>query len=97
MQRPKANLPAPGGFLITPDQVETGTWGAANFSRTFHSVLVDTDQPVHRLIVGETFTPSGNWSTYPPHKHEKEVPGKEVFMEEFYFFKVNTPDGWGTA
>lgn len=82
-------------FLVRPEQVESGTWGAANFSRTFHSVLVETDQPVHRLIVGETFTPSGHWSTYPPHKHEQEVPGKEVFMEEFYYFRSSAPEGWG--
>jgi 5-deoxy-glucuronate isomerase len=86
---------APQPFIVRPEQVESGIWGAANFSRTFHAVLVDTDQPVHRLIVGETFTPSGNWSTYPPHKHEQEIPGKEVWMEEFYYFRVNTPDGFG--
>ncbi|HEX2912137.1 MAG TPA: 5-deoxy-glucuronate isomerase, partial [Chloroflexia bacterium] len=93
--RAKAGEAAPQPFLVKPEQVESGTWGAANFSRTFHSVLVETDQPVHRLIVGETFTPSGHWSTYPPHKHEQEVPGKEVFMEEFYFFKSSAPEGWG--
>jgi 5-deoxy-glucuronate isomerase len=82
-------------FLITPEQVSGGVWGAANFSRNFHGVLVETEQPIHRLIVGETFTPSGNWSTYPPHKHEQEVPGKEVYMEEIYYFRVDAPDGFG--
>ncbi|HEX2915789.1 MAG TPA: 5-deoxy-glucuronate isomerase [Chloroflexia bacterium] len=93
----KARSDLSGGkpFLIRPEQVESGTWGAANFSRTFHSVLVETDEPVHRLIVGETYTPSGHWSTYPPHKHEQEIPGQEVFMEEFYFFKSSAPEGWG--
>jgi 5-deoxy-glucuronate isomerase len=91
----KADAPHPTPFLVTPEQVESGVWGAANFSRTFHSILVDTAQPVHRLIVGETFTPSGHWSTYPPHKHEQEIPGKEVFMEEFYYFRISTPEGWG--
>jgi 5-deoxy-glucuronate isomerase len=91
----KPGQPAPKPFLVKPEEVETGVWGAANFSRNFHGILVDTDQPVHRLIVGETFTPSGNWSTYPPHKHEQEIPGKEVWMEEFYYFRVNGPDGFG--
>jgi 5-deoxy-glucuronate isomerase len=86
---------APAPFLIKPEGVESGIWGAANFSRTFHNVLVETEQPVHRLIVGETFTPSGNWSTYPPHKHEQEVAGQEVFMEEFYYFKSSAPEGFG--
>jgi 5-deoxy-glucuronate isomerase len=91
----QAGMPAPAPFLVKPEQVESGVWGAANFSRTFHSILVDTDQPVHRLIVGETFTPSGHWSTYPPHKHEEEIAGKEVFMEEFYYFRISAPEGWG--
>jgi 5-deoxy-glucuronate isomerase len=90
-----AGAPAPQPFLITPADVDTGVWGAANFSRNFHGVLVETEQPVQRIIVGETFTPSGNWSTYPPHKHEQEVPGKEVFMEEFYYFRVNPAEGFG--
>jgi 5-deoxy-glucuronate isomerase len=93
--RAKTGQPTAQAFLIKPEQIETGTWGAANFSRNFHSVLVETDEPVHRLIVGETYTPSGHWSTYPPHKHEQEVPGKEVFMEEFYYFKSSAPEGWG--
>lgn len=91
----KGNTSSPAPFLITPNEVDNGLWGAANFSRNFHGILVETDQPVHRLIVGETYTPSGNWSTYPPHKHEQEIPGTEVFMEEFYYFRVNTPDGFG--
>ena len=91
----KSGVAVPQPFLVVPGEIESGIWGAANFSRTFHSVLVDTQQPVHRLIVGETFTPSGNWSTYPPHKHEKEIPGKEVFMEEMYYFRVSDLNGWG--
>lgn len=82
-------------FLITPDQVTSGTWGGANFTRHFHGILVQTDKPVQRLILGETFTPSGNWSTYPPHKHEVDDLPREVFAEEMYYFKVSSPEGWG--
>jgi len=87
-------------FLIPPEDVVVGKWGVSNFSRTYHQILVkglQPDHPVHRIIVGETFTPSGNWSTYPPHKHEKDDLPREVFMEEMYYFKVNPPDGWGLA
>ena len=87
-------------FLIQPDQVRTGKWGISNFSRTFHQILVQGQHPgrrVHRLIVGETFTPSGNWSTYPPHRHEHDNPPHEVFMEEMYYFRVTPNDGWGLA
>jgi len=87
-------------FLIEPDQVRTGKWGISNFSRTFHQILVQGQHPgrrVSRLIVGETFTPSGNWSTYPPHRHEHDNPPHEAFMEEMYYFRVTPGEGWGLA
>ncbi|MBN1119536.1 MAG: 5-deoxy-glucuronate isomerase [Anaerolineae bacterium] len=85
-------------YVIGPDKITTGVWGAANFSRNFHQILTSTGQPdlpAARLIVGETYTPSGNWSTYPPHKHEKDDLPNEAFHEEMYFFKVNKPEGFG--
>jgi 5-deoxy-glucuronate isomerase len=84
-------------YVIEPERVNTGVWGAANFSRNFREILTATQQPdlpAERLIVGETLTPSGNWSTYPPHKHEQDQAG-EAFHEEMYFFRVNTPEGFG--
>jgi 5-deoxy-glucuronate isomerase len=84
-------------YVIRPEQVTGGRWGAANFSRDFHQILTATGQPdlpARRLIVGETFTPSGNWSTYPAHKHEKDE-GGEAFHEEMYFFKVSPANGFG--
>ena len=73
-------------------------WGAANFKRYFHQILTEIaqpDLPARRLIVGETFTPSGNWSTYPPHKHEVEDLPREAYHEEMYYFKVAPTDGFG--
>jgi 5-deoxy-glucuronate isomerase len=87
-------------YVIGPDQVTSGVWGAANFSRNFHQILTASaqpDLPAARLIVGETYTPSGNWSTYPPHKHEVEDLPREAYHEEMYFFKVNPGDGFGMA
>lgn len=85
-------------YVIPPERVASGVWGAANFTRNYHQILTQVSQPdlqAQRLIVGETFTPSGNWSTYPPHRHEKEDLPREAFHEELYFFKVNPPDGFG--
>jgi 5-deoxy-glucuronate isomerase len=85
-------------YVITPAQVTSGAWGAANFKRYFHQILTlagQPDLPARRLIVGETFTPSGNWSTYPPHRHEVDDLPREAFMEEMYYFKVSPPEGFG--
>ncbi len=85
-------------YVISPERVATGVWGAANFSRNYHQILTlasQPDLPAARLIVGETFTPSGNWSTYPPHRHETDDLPREAFHEELYFFKVSPGDGFG--
>ncbi len=85
-------------YVIEPLQVATGVWGAANFKRYFHQILTTAAQPelpARRLIVGETFTPSGNWSTYPPHRHQVDDLPREAFHEEMYFFKVNPNEGFG--
>ena len=39
-------------------------------------------------------TPEGNWSSYPPHKHDEEIPGVETALEEIYYFEV-ARDGFG--
>ncbi len=85
-------------YVIGPERVATGVWGAANFARNYHQILTlasQPDLPAKRLIVGETYTPSGNWSTFPPHRHEKDDLPREAYHEELYFFKVSPPDGFG--
>ena len=82
-------------YEIKPDQVNTGQWGTLNYARNFREILVQPNGlPASRLIVGETITPSGHWSTYPPHKHEENA-GPEKFHEEMYYFRVSSPEGWG--
>ena len=45
----------------------------------------------------QVLTPSGNWSSYPPHKHDEEVPGVETALEEIYYFEVQVEAGAPTA
>jgi 5-deoxy-glucuronate isomerase len=51
--------------------------------------------PADRLLVCEVFTPSGNWSSYPPHKHDRDTPPAEVDLEETYYFRFRDPAGYG--
>lgn len=82
-------------YEIRQEQVNTGQWGTLNYARHFREILVQPNGlPASRLIVGETITPSGHWSTYPPHRHE-ENSGPEKFHEEMYYFRVSSPEGWG--
>jgi 5-deoxy-glucuronate isomerase len=87
-------------YVIGPDEVTVNSFGAANFRRELRNILHASDQPerpARRLIIGETFVPSGNWSTYPAHKHEVDDLPREAFHEELYYFRVNPPEGFGIA
>lgn len=87
-------------YVIAPEKVATGRWGAANFGREYHQILTEVaqpDLPAHRLIVGETYTPSGNWSTYPPHRHRVDDLPAEAAHEEMYYYRVNPGDGFGIS
>src|SRR3954447_10161457 len=48
-----------------------------------------------KLIAVEVITPGGNWSSYPPHKHDEHRPGEEAELEEIYYFEIDGPDGFG--
>ena len=80
--------------LITPDEVQVKVVGAHNWKRYIHSIL-DTRTEAARLVVGETFNPPGNWSSFPPHCHDKHQPPEEVDMEEIYHFRLLPAQGFG--
>jgi 5-deoxy-glucuronate isomerase len=46
-----------------------------------------------RLIAVEVLTPGGNWSSYPPHKHDEHRPGEESVLEEIYYFQFAGHEG----
>ncbi len=79
--------------LVTPEQVKSRSVGQFNWRRDIDDI-VDASFPAQRLLVGETRNPPGNWSSYPPHKHEEENPPFEVQMEEVYHFRIFPPTGF---
>ncbi|HOL21300.1 MAG TPA: 5-deoxy-glucuronate isomerase [bacterium] len=58
--------------------------------------IVPEDFAAEKLIVGETITDPGNWSSYPPHKHDTDNPPEETALEELYFFKIRPETGFGS-
>jgi len=68
--------------------------GKGNWQRTVYTAL-GVDVPAERLLAGETLNPSGNWSSYPPHKHDRNNPPGEAVLEEIYFFRVRPTSGYG--
>ena len=79
--------------LITPDEIEVEIRGGANATRQINHIL-KPEFPGHRLLLVEVYTPSGNWSSYPPHKHDVHSPPEEVDLEELYYSKVDRPEGY---
>ncbi len=81
--------------IIMPDQVQINQAGNWNWRRRIHNIIGANVPGAQRLLIGETFNPPGNWSSYPPHKHEEDNYPFEVNMEEIYHFRTNPPQGFG--
>jgi len=79
--------------LITPEDVATSLRGGGNVSRQIVDVLPPSF-PADKLVVIEVYTPGGNWSSYPPHKHDTHNPPKEVDQDEIYYFRTARPEGF---
>lgn len=79
--------------LVTPDEAAIEIRGGGNATRQINSI-VPPSFPAHRLIVVEVFTPAGNWSSFPPHKHDVHNPPGEVDLEEIYYYRIERPEGF---
>jgi len=79
--------------LIRPGDVEIEIRGAGNATRQVNNMILP-DFPADRLLICEVFTPSGNWSGWPPHKHDIDDPPREAVLEETYFYQLSRPEGW---
>lgn len=79
--------------LIPPENVKTVERGKDNWMRRVHDI-VDRDIPAGTMLVGETFSPPGNWSSAPPHRHDIDDPPNETDHEEIYFFRVRPAQGF---
>ncbi|GAA2512563.1 5-deoxy-glucuronate isomerase [Streptomyces thermolineatus] len=67
--------------------------GAGSCSRQVNNFGAAGVFEADRLMAVEVLTPGGNWSSYPPHKHDEEAPGAESELEEIYYFEIAGPDG----
>ena len=79
--------------LVTPDDVDVEIRGGGNATRQINHIF-KPDFPADRLLIVEVYTPSGNWSSYPPHKHDVHNPPYEVDLEEIYYYRVDHPAGY---
>ena len=78
--------------LVRAEETPLELRGAGNCSRQVHNFGTPAALEADRFIVCEVITPAGNWSSYPPHKHDEEKEG-ETALEEIYYFETRlAPD-----
>ena len=85
---------APPARVIHPEDQRIAEVGEGNWSRTVRTIL-GPEHTAQRLLLGETINPPGNWSSYPPHRHDRHNPPEEVDLEEVYLFRTNPAGGFG--
>lgn len=79
--------------LIRPETMSRETRGSGTNTRHVCNILPETEA-ADSLLVVEVITPNGNWSSYPPHKHDSDNPPEESFLEETYYHRLNPPQGF---
>ena len=79
--------------VIGPDQCGREMRGKGTNVRHVCNIIPETD-PAESLLVVEVITPGGNWSSYPPHKHDRDMMPEESYLEETYYHRLNPPQGY---
>jgi 5-deoxy-glucuronate isomerase len=79
---------------IGPGDIHVEVRGAGNATRQVNHIITP-DFPADRLEVVEVYTPSGNWSSWPPHKHDTDDMPREAVLEEIYHYRFRRPEAWG--
>jgi 5-deoxy-glucuronate isomerase len=84
--------------LVTPQDSQIELRGGGNASRQINSII-PPGFDCQRIVAVEVYTPGGNWSSYPPHKHDVhhvDAQGRllEADLEEIYFYKIDRPEGY---
>src|SRR6266542_6690062 len=76
--------------LFRPADARLEMRGSGNMERRIHHLLME-DRDAERLLLTEVVTPAGNWSSYPPHKHDTDDYPRETLLEETYYYRLRDP------
>lgn len=84
----EARCLGPGGITLTQR-------GEGSNMRYINNIAMEADPVADSLLVTEVFTPAGNWSSYPSHRHDEDDYPRITYLEETYYHRLNPPDGFG--
>jgi 5-deoxy-glucuronate isomerase len=80
--------------VLPASGMEVELRGHGEHERTVTAILMG-EREADSLLVCEVVTPPGHWSSYPPHKHDRDALPEESFLEETYYHRISPAQGFG--
>jgi 5-deoxy-glucuronate isomerase len=80
--------------VIRPTDVIRQERGIGTNKRYVYDLLPENEDTADSLLVLEAITPSGSWSSYPPHKHDRDDLPWESSLEEIYYYRIRPSSGF---
>ncbi len=80
--------------IIGPAGIELEQRGIGGNTRYINNIAMENRDVADSLLVTEVFTPSGNWSSYPPHRHDEDDFPNMTYLEESYYHRLNPEQGY---
>ncbi|TNB47329.1 5-deoxy-glucuronate isomerase [Martelella lutilitoris] len=90
------SAPGKGGHKAQViDNIGLEERGKGANTRYIHPIAMEDRDIADSLLVTEVFTPAGNWSSYPPHRHDEDNYPNMTYLEETYYHRLNPAQGFG--
>lgn len=89
--------PGKGGHVarrLGPEGITLTQRGKGPNTRWINNIAMEAEDVADSLLVTEVFTPAGNWSSYPSHRHDEDDFPRITYLEETYYHRLNPADGW---
>ncbi len=83
----------PRGAAHWPDGITLTQRGEGSNTRHINNIAMENEDYCDSLLVTEVFTPAGNWSSYPSHRHDEDDFPRITYLEETYYHRLNPADG----
>jgi len=80
---------------LGPEGLTFDTRGQGANTRNIFNIAMEGRDVADSLLVTEVFTPQGNWSSYPPHRHDEDNFPDMTYLEETYYHRLNPSQGYG--
>jgi 5-deoxy-glucuronate isomerase len=92
------SAPGKGGHAarrLGPEGITLTQRGTGQNTRYINNIAMEDREVADSLLVTEVFTPNGNWSSYPSHRHDEDDFPRMTYLEETYYHRMNPPQGFG--